>query len=660
MTGAVLDDKIEIEIEIFEKDTGNSVYYSKEDINLLDYDNLGRRSGYQDLQYFSKTIEINNPKLWYPVNLGEPNLYHTVIKISKDGVLKDIHEVDTGIRIVTTGPTAGNKYHYRWNDFLFCVNGKNFFLKGINWQPIDFLYSLDAEKYEWLLTLAKNAGIQLLRVWSGGGMPETDTFYSLCDKLGIMVWQDHRIANTEDTHSFSQEILEAQEAYNIFRTRNHPSLVLHCGGNEFCPYSVGNASSMFVIDRTVRTFDPSRIFHYASPDKGSSHIYRDMEPVWYRHIYKQLPFVGESGIHSFPSYRSLKKLVNERECVGELPDLSSPEFAEKYPELINHFTEYRPDRIPRMLSRASQIDNVKSIDLEGMCEATHVQAYEFYNLMIQSMRENYPVCGGILPWVLNRAWATVGIQIVDGMGQPTYPYYAVKNAYKPLNISLCQQWSVVAPNEEIPIEVKIFNQDEIVLDGFEIAVTIYSPDMSIAKEHRIVLKNGENSCNFDSFILDDTFTDKCFLICADLNQNEINLSRTVYFVKCTSLFLDKDLHKKYRSQPTENLYFNNGPWLKKDLNSANQAVIKGESVDKGIDGEYGYIDIKIENISDITAYPVVLEPLDEKSLFFADDNFFMLKPHETKDVRIVINRKFNEENYPIQVKAWNAEKILIK
>ena len=202
LTGAVLDETVDIEIRLFETDTGKIIYYNKEEVELTDYNNLGMKPEYQELQYFSKTIIIDEPRLWYPVNIGEPYLYRVNIKMYKNGLLCDEHEFNTGIRKIEILPTTGNKYRNRWENFRFSVNEKDFFLKGMNWQPVDYLFDINPSKYEWLLSLVKNAGIQLLRVWSGGGMPETDTFYSICDKLGIMVWQDHMLTNTVDTHCY--------------------------------------------------------------------------------------------------------------------------------------------------------------------------------------------------------------------------------------------------------------------------------------------------------------------------------------------------------------------------------------------------------------------------------------------------------------------------
>jgi len=650
LTGSVKDKVVQIEIKISDGD--GVAYENREDVPLCDFDGLGMNPEFYELQFYRRKIELKNPKLWYPNGLGEQNLYNVSVTLICDGKLCDEHSFKFGIRTFTADYTTGNKYRTRWEKFLFSVNGREIFLKGMNWTPIDFLYDISPDRYEWCLTLAKNAGIQLIRVWNGGGMPECDRFYELCDKLGLMVWQDLFIANMK-TPNFPQEILESQTAYNLYRIRNHTSLVLICGGNEFNPYAQGNAASMFVMDRTVRTLTPDRIFHYTTADKGSAHIYFDMEPVWYRHRYKELPFLAESGIHSFPNYKSIKKLISKSEAEGFLPDLSSEEFGKNYPELLNHFSEYKPDRVPRMTARISQIIDMRNITLKDLCEASHVQVYEFYQLMIQSMRENYPRCGGIMPWVFKRPWTTTAIQTVDGNDLPTYAYYAVQNAYRPINICWCQQWSVLAPLESLWLEVKTFNQNREDLSDCKVSLTVYKPNLEVFKEYSCGYKE---AVDFGSISLDRSFTDKCFLVCADLKRDGKPISRSVYFNKCTSLLSDSEVYNKYRSTPAENLRLDNGPWLKSDISSAKAACLEAVKGEEGFVGKYQYKDIVIRNVSDVPAYPVTVDLVDEEKRFFLDDNFFLLKGGEEKTVRITC-LEGNMGN--VCVSFWNGKEIIV-
>lgn len=650
VTGSVKEQTVQIGIRISHGD--EVAYAENEDVPLCDFDRLGMSNDYYELQFYRKKIELKNPHLWYPNGMGEPFLYDVAVTLSCDGKIYDEHLFKFGVRTFDSDYTAGNKYRARWEKFLFSVNGERTFLKGINWMPIDFLYDLSPERYEWCLTMAKNMGVQIIRVWNGGGFPETDTFYELCDRLGLMVWQDLFIANA-NTPRFSQSLLESQTAYNLYRLRNHPSLVLLCGGNEFNPYSEGNAASMFVIDRTVRTLTPDRIFHYTTADKGSAHVYIDMEPVWYRHRYAHLPFLAESGIHSFPNYKSIKRLISEKEANGALPDLSSEEFAKNYPELLNHFSEYIPERVPRMTARISQVVDMKRLTLEELCEASHVQAYEFYQLMIQSMRENFPRCGGVMPWVFKRSWTTAAVQTVDGNDLPTLSYYSIQNAYRPLGICWRQEWSVLAPREALSLCVRVFNQHGESLSGATVSLTVYRPDFTVFAEYS---QEYSEIVDFGRVSLDDGFTDTCFLVCAELSRGTEILSRSVYFNKCTSLLSDAELYKKYRSEPKENLRLDNGPHLKPCISSANRATIEAIAVGEGKNGRYAFTDIRIKNVSDFPAFPITVEPTDDDMRYFLDDNFFLLKAGEEKTVRLT-----SKEGAPshLRVKLWNGNAVII-
>lgn len=70
----------------------------------------------------------------------------------------------------------------------------------------------------------------MMRAW-GGGLPETDDFYELCDKYGIMVIQEWPTAwNSHNTQPF--DMLQETVVRNMKRIRNHPSLVMWGAGNE--------------------------------------------------------------------------------------------------------------------------------------------------------------------------------------------------------------------------------------------------------------------------------------------------------------------------------------------------------------------------------------------------------------------------------------------
>ena len=415
-------------------------------------------------------LTILNPKLWNPVGLGEPAQYRVKVSLLKGAQSIDQIEFDYGIRIIERLASAGPRTSDRWENWQFVINGKKIFVKGMNWTPMDVLFDMPEARYRWALEAAKNMGIQLIRVW-GGGLLETDTFYKLCNELGIMVWQDFPIGN-QDTPDFPQDVWESQVVQNIFRLRNHPSLVVWCGGNEFNPYSYGNAATMGILERNLKIFDNTRLFVRTTPDDGSAHAYPDMDPTWYNRSYKYEAWMSETGMHSIPESNLFYELVDKKEFF-DLGKMWEKTFEETHPEFIHHFTEYGPGRVPRMLSRASHIDNMANPTIESISEATQVGAGEWYQIVSEKMQGNYPVTTGLMPWVFKRHWPVIAIQMMDWFGQPVAPYYFLKRTYEPTHVAIDLPRLFWKSGEMMELKAKITNAS-IAYPNSTISVVVYN------------------------------------------------------------------------------------------------------------------------------------------------------------------------------------------
>ena len=173
-----------------------------------------------------RRIKIENPKLWYPNGMGEQPLYTLVLSYGEEK-----YEYKVGIRKLRYLKNPGSP-----NDALTYtieINGKSVYIRGNNKVPLDHLYgNVSYEDYEWCVRAMANENVNLVRVW-GGGIIETETFYDLCDKYGILIWQDFMFACAPYPHDplFLQRV-EAEAKYNIRRLRNHACLALWCGNNE--------------------------------------------------------------------------------------------------------------------------------------------------------------------------------------------------------------------------------------------------------------------------------------------------------------------------------------------------------------------------------------------------------------------------------------------
>jgi beta-mannosidase len=137
----------------------------------------------------SLMIPNDNVKLWWPNGYGNQTLYN--LSVYSQGQL--VGSRQTGFRTVELSQHTydGN---IKGNSFYFVINGHPIFVKGSNWIPPDsFQERVTDERLERLLSSAKLANMNMLRVW-GGGIYERDSFYEIADRLGIMLWHDFMFA----------------------------------------------------------------------------------------------------------------------------------------------------------------------------------------------------------------------------------------------------------------------------------------------------------------------------------------------------------------------------------------------------------------------------------------------------------------------------------
>lgn len=224
-------------------------------------------------------MPISEPALWYPNGYGEQALYPLKVIIMDGDEILDVKQFKIGFRKIELVQKPDKK----GESFFFKVNGVPVFAKGANWVPADsFPTRITAEKYEFLLQSAADANMNMLRVW-GGGIYESDFFYDLCDKKGIMIWQDFLFACCAypATREFLENVKE-EVRHQIRRLDSHPCIALWCGNNEnegiWKWWSRNEEHEKLVkrdyeklqtmLSQTCKSEDDSRPFHPASPFPG--------------------------------------------------------------------------------------------------------------------------------------------------------------------------------------------------------------------------------------------------------------------------------------------------------------------------------------------------------------------------------------------------------
>jgi beta-mannosidase len=616
---------------------------------------------FEGRNWIKHEIEIPHPQLWWPNGMGKPNLYKVQMTLADGDVVLDQIELDYGIRTIQTLPNAGPQVEERWKNWHFTINGKSIFLKGINWMPADVLLNLPESRYRWLLQMMKASGIQLVRVW-GSGLMETEKFYKLCNEYGLMVWQDFPLSHY-DAPDYPADVWEAQILNNVFRLRNHPSLAVYNGGNGLNPYSHGNNRTLGILERVLNDFDPSRIYSRTTSDAGNAHLYPDIDPSYFSTLYKYVPLISETGMHSIADATGLKQIISEVELT-DLGNMYSEKFAATHKEFVAHFAEFEPSRVPRMLSRASHIDDMSSPTIDAIAEATQVAAGEFYQVVSDGVQGNYPASNGLMPWVFNRTWPVVsGIMLVDGFGQPAAPYYFLKRTYEQTHIKLDLGRLFWAPNEHFPVSISVINATgKSIASNISVVVmddtfrTLWKGDRQLTVKPGVaVTKTG-----IGGFTIPPDYNDRFFFAVVEIKDAGQNLiSRSVYWPRSLKAMKDTAYRNKRLNleTPQEWPTFPKGPWLKPDVAKTPTSLAAVLVSERHSDSSTA-IKVKVTNTGKVPAFMTQLDVTGAKRIAYADDNYCWLAPGEAKifSMQVQWREVPAGKNLKLEVFAWNSAK----
>lgn len=214
-------------------------------------------------------------KAWWPNGAGEQFLYNIRLEL-RDGNGNTLENILRRIGFRNIEWHSCKNAPAEADPWLCEINGKPVFLQGINWTPIkpDFADVPDSD-YEQFLSIYKDMGCNLLRVW-GGAFLEKEIFYDLCDRKGLMIWQEFPFSSSAIDNWPPEDNKVIEEAGQIAgsyikRRKHHASLIIWCGGNELQGSLDGSKTgtgkpvddSHPLIKRlkeTVASLDPERRF----------------------------------------------------------------------------------------------------------------------------------------------------------------------------------------------------------------------------------------------------------------------------------------------------------------------------------------------------------------------------------------------------------------
>lgn len=388
------------------------------------------------------SLRVDRVKLWWPSEQGEQPLYTLVVSNGKRAIRKRIGFRELEVIV---------KDDRRGRSMTFRVNGRDIFCKGANWIPVDALPQRQSDRtYRHLLESAKEAHMNMIRVW-GGGQYEADSFYDLCDELGLLVWHDFMFAcgTYPADHQFLAGVAE-EVGHQVKRLQTHPSIALWCGNNENLGalnwFDVTKQNrDRYVVDydrlyegtigEVVEKLDPDRTFWPSSPSGGradySDNWHDDTKgdmhywSVWHEGksfdaYYAVTPrFCSEFGFQSFPSMSTVEGFTPSDQL-----NLTSP--------ILEHHQRNRRGNtiIIESLSRYFRFPE----GLEQMLYLSQVQQAFAIKTAVEYWRSQRPVCMGSLFWQLNDNWPVASWASIEHSGKWKLLHYEAKRFFEPVHI----------------------------------------------------------------------------------------------------------------------------------------------------------------------------------------------------------------------------------
>ncbi len=436
------------------------------DFNVRVKGKCGESEFFEELKPFCAhnklSLLVENPKLWWPKNYGEQNLYDVEFTLLKGDEEVDKVTIKTGLRKVWLKRTSCQGEN---GDFSFYINEKRIFVNGTNWVPTDAFPSRHDEYTLRDLEFTNDLGCNMIRCWGGNTYP-SKLLYDYCDEHGIMIWQDFSFGcgHYPDDERLCNLVREEIKQVVIER-RNHPSLVLWAGDNECDSFVVYNWETprspdeqvaylnpnynkltRDVILRELRNHDASRPYLPSSPYideeaylKGmpsESHIWgpRDFFKGDY-YTTRDCHFASEIGYHGCPSPKSIEKFITKE----NLPYKSIKEIYDNAEWLI-HAAGIEPYvkgnpyayRLPLMVSQVERIFGSALDDLDGFARQSQISQAEAKKFFIETFRAQKWKKTGILWWNVIDGWPQISDAIIDWYGTRKLAYHYIKRSQAPL------------------------------------------------------------------------------------------------------------------------------------------------------------------------------------------------------------------------------------
>lgn len=449
---------------------------------------VAKTNGFAFANQLILSSKLDNPNLWWPHDHGDSYLYQSRLKLyTKDEKVLEIHESRIGFRkvklIMSVGAWNGPQGFPKGRSVAPIqveINGRNIFAKGTNWvSPEIFPGVIDSTRYKELLDRTVEVNFNMLRIW-GGGIVNKESFFEICDELGIMIWEEFPLScnNYVGTPKYLKVLKQESESI-IKRVRKHASLAMWCGGNElFNSWSgmTDQSLALRLLNSQCLLLDPKTPYINTSPLIGMAHghyVFRDWENG--EEVYQVMDRATNTAYTEFgmpgpSSVDILKTIIPEDELWPPKPG-TSWESHHAYNAWVGN-TWLMQGMIKDYFGKAK--------DLEELVANGQLIQCEGYKAIYEEARRQKPYCTMALNWCFNEPWPTAANNsLINWPNIPKPAFYAVRDACRPFLASAKIVKFKWKEGEEFTSEIWLLNDLPKEVDAGKVHIKLKAGDNEV-------------------------------------------------------------------------------------------------------------------------------------------------------------------------------------
>jgi len=376
------------------------------------------------------------PRLWWPVQMGKPNLYPLTMEFDVGDAVSDRSQTEFGIREITSdlNSVGGRAFH---------INGKNILIRGGGWTP-DMMLRENSQRLRDEMRYVRDMGLNTVRL---EGKLETQEFYDLADHEGILVmagwcccdfWERWPRWKPQDFEIAKQSLRD-----QIYRLRSHPSLVMWLNGSDNAPPP--DVEQMY-LDVEKELLWPNPVVSSAT-GKGTSVTgdsgvkmtgpYEYIAPSYWevdtpegQPGRKQCNPGGCGGAYGFNTETSMGPAVPPVESIRAMV---GKDHMWPVDDVWNYHAGGGEFKTIGVFSDALANRYGKSDNVEDFATKSQLQTYEGVRAMYEAYSRNKYQATGVIQWMLNNAWPSMIWHLYDYYLRPGGGYFGAKRAIEALH-----------------------------------------------------------------------------------------------------------------------------------------------------------------------------------------------------------------------------------